>query len=74
MAACRAGIDMSTLPLDYTRCAPMPMAADKCQTCARYSLLQQQTWGPRTPLVQQKGFPEFDGCPCVPLEFLEQTE
>jgi hypothetical protein len=50
------------------------MAADKCQTCARYSLLQQQTWGPRTPLVQQKGFPEFDGCPCVPLEFLERTE
>ena len=62
------------LPLDYTRCAPMPMAADKCNTCARYSLLQQQTWGPRTPLMQQKGFPHFDGCARVPVEFLEHTE
>jgi hypothetical protein len=62
------------LPIDYTRCSPHPVAADKCNGCARYALLPQQTWGPRTPLVQQKGFPEFDGCPCVPLEFLEQTE
>lgn len=65
---------MNTLPFDYTRCTPMPTAADKCHDCARFAHLPGQTWGPMTPHVLQRGFPEFLGCRYVPLEFLGVRE
>lgn len=42
---------MRTLPYDFFRCDPEPVAP-MCHRCLRWKDLPEQTWGPRTAIMK----------------------